>query len=98
MCSQTLAKPFLYKHLFILFGHFHASLLIFAGVDPVSVSADLGHTAVSTTTSLYCHMFREAQARNCDVIAKALNFDDDSPEDAASDMKLSEKAQERPAV
>ena len=78
--------------------HFHASLLIFAGVDPVSVSADLGHTAVSTTTSLYCHMFREAQARNCDVIAKALNFDDDSPEDAASDMKLSEKAQERPAV
>jgi len=43
-------------------------------------------------------MFREAQARNCDVIAKALNFDDDSHEDAASDMKLSEKSQERPAV
>jgi hypothetical protein len=41
---------------------------------------------------------RAAKPDNCDVIAKALNFDDDSPEDAASDMKLSEKAQERPAV
>ena len=54
--------------------HFHASVLIFSGVDPVSVSADLGHTAVSTTTSIYCHMFQEAQARTSDVIANALDF------------------------
>ncbi len=54
--------------------HFHASLLIFAGVDPATVSADLGHSAISTTTSTYVHMFQEAQARTCEVIANALDF------------------------
>lgn len=54
--------------------HFHASVLIFSGVDPVSVSADLGHTAVSTTTGIYVHMFQEAQARTSDIIANALDF------------------------
>ncbi|MBP3856346.1 MAG: site-specific integrase [Ruminiclostridium sp.] len=54
--------------------HFHASLLIFAGVDPATVSADLGHSAISTTTGIYVHMFQEAQARTSDVIANALDF------------------------
>ena len=54
--------------------HFHASALIFAGVDPVTVSADLGHSAVSTTTSVYCHLFQEAQARTSSVISKVLDF------------------------
>ena len=54
--------------------HFHASILIFAGVDPATVSADLGHSAISTTTGIYVHMFQEAQARTSDVIANALDF------------------------
>ena len=61
--------------------HFHASVLIFSGVDPVSVSADLGHTAVSTTTSIYCHMFQEAQARTSDIIANALDFNKHKTDD-----------------
>ena len=52
----------------------------------LTVSGDLGHTAVSTTTSIYCHMFQEAQARTSDVIENALNFtkkkkDDQTGED-----------------
>ena len=57
--------------------HFHASALIFAGVDPVTVSADLGHSAVSTTTSVYCHLFQEAQARTSSVISQVLDFGND---------------------
>ena len=54
--------------------HFHASILIFAGVDPVTVSGDLGHSAVSTTTSTYVHLFQEAQARTSEIITEALDF------------------------
>ncbi len=54
--------------------HFHASLLIFAGVDPMTVSRDMGHSSPSTTTSIYCHMFQEAQARTCEVLTNALVF------------------------
>ena len=53
----------------------HASLLINAGVDVVVVSGDLGHSQVSTTTNIYCHMFQEAQARTSQAIADALIFD-----------------------
>lgn len=55
--------------------HLHASLLINAGVDVVAVSGDLGHSQVSTTTNIYCHMFQEAQARTSQAIADALIFD-----------------------
>lgn len=55
--------------------HLHASLFINAGVDVVAVSWDLGHSQVSTTTNIYCHMFQEAQARTSQVIADALIFD-----------------------
>lgn len=50
-------------------------LLINAGVDVVAVSGDLGHSQVSTTTNIYCHMFQEAQARTSQAIADALIFD-----------------------
>lgn len=43
-------------------------------------------------------MFREAQARNCNIIAKALNFDDDNANDTKTDLKLAEKSEKRPAV
>ena len=50
-------------------------LFINAGVDVVAVSGDLGHSQVSTTTNIYCHMFQEAQARTSQAIADALIFD-----------------------
>ena len=55
--------------------HLNASLLINAGVDVVAVSGDLGHSQVSTTSNIYCHMFQEAQARTSNAIAEALSFD-----------------------
>ncbi len=55
--------------------HLHASLLINAGVDVVAASGDLGHSQVSTTTNIYCHMFQEAQTRTSQAIADALIFD-----------------------
>lgn len=54
--------------------HLHASLLINAGVDMVSVSSDMGHSCVGTTSNIYCHMFQEAKARNCEAITNALSF------------------------
>lgn len=54
--------------------HLHASLLIHAGIDVVSVSGDMGHSTVSTTMNIYSHMFQEAKARNCEAITNALSF------------------------
>lgn len=56
------------------FRHMHASLLINAGVDVATVSADLGHTNSSTTLGIYTHEFQEAQARTSSIIENALNF------------------------
>ncbi len=58
--------------------HLHCSMLINAGIDVVAVSADLGHSVVSTTLNQYSHMFAEAQARTSQAIADALSFDDKS--------------------
>lgn len=55
--------------------HFNASALINEGVDAVLVSHALGHSAVSTTTNTYCHVFAEAQVKIGDAIASALDFD-----------------------
>ena len=54
--------------------HFFASLLINEGIDAATVSALLGHADTTTTMSLYCHAFLEAQARATEVIATALDF------------------------
>ncbi len=56
------------------FRHAHASILINAGVDVATVSADLGHSNSMTTLSIYTHEFQEAQARTSDIIANALDF------------------------
>ncbi len=55
--------------------HFNTSALINEGVDAVLASHALGHSAVSTTTNTYCHVFAEAQAKIGDAIASALDFD-----------------------
>lgn len=54
--------------------HLHASLLINAGVDVATVSADLGHSTPTTTLGKYTHEFQEAQARTSNIIEKALCF------------------------
>ena len=54
--------------------HFYASALINEGVDAAAVSGALGHSVVSTTTSIYCHVFQQAQARAAEAIASALDF------------------------
>ncbi len=56
------------------FRHAHASILINAGVDIATVSADLGHSNSTTTLGIYTHEFQEAQARTSDIIAKAMNI------------------------
>lgn len=54
--------------------HLHASLLINAGVDVATVSADLGHSTPTTTLGKYTHEFQEAQARTSNIIENALCF------------------------
>ncbi len=54
--------------------HFYASDLINEGVDAATVSGTLGHSVISTTTSIYCHAFQQAQARAGDAIASVLDF------------------------
>ena len=56
------------------FRHAHASILINAGVDVATVSADLGHSNSMTTLSIYTHEFQDAQARTSDIVANALDF------------------------
>ncbi len=62
--------------------HFYASALINEGVDAAAVSSALGHSVVSTTTSIYCHTFQQAQARAGDAIASVLDFSSKSKQGA----------------
>lgn len=62
--------------------HFYASALINEGVDAAAVSGALGHSVISTTTSIYCHAFQQAQARAGDAIASVLDFSSKNEQDA----------------
>ncbi len=57
------------------FRHTYASMLIFQGLDVVSVSKALGHTRVSTTTDFYSHQLEIIDTRPAtifdDIIKKA---------------------------
>lgn len=57
------------------FRHLFASLLVNQGVDIVTVSGALGHSAVSTTSNIYCHILQDAQAKVSEAVSNALNFD-----------------------
>ena len=54
--------------------HFYASALINEGIDVATVSSALGHSAISTTTSIYLHAFQDANARASEAIANVLDF------------------------
>ena len=56
------------------FRHLFASLLVNQGVDIVTVSGALGHSTVSTTSNIYCHMLEESRAKVSDAVSSALNF------------------------
>lgn len=61
------------------FRHLFASLLVNNGVDIVTVSGALGHSTVSTTTNVYCHMIEDAQTKVSDAVSNALNFNSKKP-------------------
>lgn len=54
------------------FRHTMASMLIFVGVDNVSISRRLGHAQASTTENIYGHVMEEADQRNADILADVL--------------------------
>lgn len=51
------------------FRHTMASLLIHGGKDIVAVSKRLGHSKVSTTTDIYSHIIKEADAESSECLA-----------------------------
>ena len=54
--------------------HFYASALINKGVDAAAVSGALGHSTITTTTSIYCHVFNQAQARASEAITEVITM------------------------
>lgn len=54
------------------FRHTAASLLLYNGVDIVSVAYRLGHASPSTTANVYSHVIADADEKNADIIADAI--------------------------
>lgn len=54
------------------FRHTMTSILLFHGVDAVSVSHRLGHSSVTTTAAVYSHVMAEAEARLSDCMSEVL--------------------------
>jgi len=52
--------------------HTHASMLIAAGLDVVSVSKRLGHASPNVTLRVYAHLFRTRDDKAADAINTAL--------------------------
>ncbi|WP_179396306.1 tyrosine-type recombinase/integrase [Lacticaseibacillus absianus] len=53
--------------------HTHGSILIYDGIDPLSVSKRLGHQDLQTTLSTYVHEIAEMKARDDDRISATLD-------------------------
>ena len=49
-------------------------MLVNQGVDIVSVSGALGHSTVSTTSNIYCHLLENSRAKVSDAITNALRL------------------------
>ena len=56
------------------FRHLFASLLVSNGVDIVTVSGALGHSNVTTTSNIYCHILEASRAKVTDTISSALHL------------------------
>lgn len=57
---------------FHAFRHTHASQLIDAGVDVVTISKRLGHASPNITLKIYAHLFRNRDSKAADAINAAL--------------------------
>ena len=64
--SRRRGLPHIHPH---SFRHSVASILISAGTDIVTVSKQLGHAQVSTTSDIYSHTIEEAKAQATECIA-----------------------------
>lgn len=54
------------------FRHTHASVLLYSGMDMVTVSKRLGHLEVSTTQDYYAHLIQQADVESAECIADAI--------------------------
>lgn len=67
--SRRRGLPHIHPH---SFRHSVASILISAGTDIVTVSKQLGHAQVSTTSDIYSHVIDEAKAQATECIADVM--------------------------
>lgn len=67
--QERYALPQLHPH---KFRHTMASILIYSGIDPVTVSKRLGHANVSTTENIYAHLIQKADIDSAECIADAI--------------------------
>ena len=65
--SKRHGLPHLHPH---AFRHTAASMLLYAGMDVVSVASRLGHSQVSTTTDVYAHVLAEADVKSADILSE----------------------------
>lgn len=54
------------------FRHTQASILYYAGMDPVTISKRLGHSDISTTQDIYSHLLKNSDRKASDVLEKIL--------------------------
>jgi integrase len=71
--AKTIASLKLPRITFHALRHTHASQLIAAGLDVVSVSRRLGHSSPTITLSVYSHLFGDTDERAAAIIETALN-------------------------
>ena len=79
------------------FRHTMTSMLFFHGVDSVSISHRLGHSSVSTTTSIYSHVMQQAESRISDCMADVLlTTRESAQEDAGAAGEAPKEPEEKP--
>lgn len=67
--SDKYGLPHIHPH---KFRHTMASMLYYNGFDSITISKRLGHSQVSTTTDIYSHVIKQADAMAADAIAETI--------------------------
>jgi len=70
--AQEAARVSLEAVTFHALRHTHASQLIDAGVDIVTISRRLGHASPNVTLAIYAHLFRKSDDKAAQAINAAL--------------------------
>lgn len=68
LCHKLAISPISYHGL----RHTHASILLFKGINILSVSKRLGHKDVTTTQTVYLHVIKEMEERETKLIMKIM--------------------------